>query len=221
MDGDDYTRSSEEHIHMRIFMRPAAAGILTLALFAACKRDRDQSAAGSLDNARASLPPVDTFTAAAPAVTTVKWSSPNAIGFAIVANSGEVALGRLAQRKARSREVRAFATTMIADHSAMLTATKKLGSKLNVTADTTAGDARDFMSHDRDALQELTDAPAGADWDKKYMDTMIDGHNIVLANLQDAAKTTPDPQVRVAFDAAAGKVQRHLARAQDIRVRMK
>src|SRR5689334_2823955 len=65
MDGDDYTRSSEELIHMRIFMRPAAAGILTLALFAACKRDRDQSAAGSLDNARASLPPVDTFTAAA------------------------------------------------------------------------------------------------------------------------------------------------------------
>jgi putative membrane protein len=205
---------------MRTFIRPAAAGLLTLALLAACKRSQDQSAAGSIDTLTAA-PITDTATPTPAVVTTEKWSSPNVLGFAIVANSGEVELGRLAQRKATAREVKAFAKTMIADHSAMLTETKKLGAKLHVMGDTAAEDARDFMNHDREAMKELTDAPAGADWDKNYMDKMIDGHKAVLATLQDAVKNTPDPQVRTALDAATGKVQRHLTRAQDIRARMK
>ena len=211
---------------MRIFMRPAAAGILTLALFAACKKDQDRYASGSLDTLKASpkadtVRPADTVTTTTPAPTNDKWSSPNVLGFAIVANTGEVELGKLAQKKATHADVKAFAKMMVTDHSAMLADTKKLGSKLSVTADTAADDARDLMNHGRDAMKELTEKAAGADWDKNYMDKMVDGHKDVLSKLQDAAKNTPDAQLKTALESAVGKVQTHLTKAEDIRAKLK
>ena len=211
---------------MRIFMRPAAAGILTLALFAACKKDQDRYASGSLDTLKASpkadtVRPADTVTTTTPAPTNDKWSSPNVLGFAIVANTGEVELGKLAQKKATHADVKTFAKMMVADHSAMLADTKKLGSKLSVTADTAADDARDLMNHGRDAMKELTEKAAGADWDKNYMDKMVDGHKDVLSKLQDAAKNTPDAQLKTALESAVGKVQTHLTKAEDIRAKLK
>jgi len=211
---------------MRIFMRPAAAGILTLALFAACKKDQDRYASGSLDTLKASpkadtVRPADTVTTTTPAPTNDKWSSPNVLGFAIVANTGEVELGKLAQKKATHADVKTFAKMMVTDHSAMLADTKKLGSKLSVTADTAADDARDLMNHGRDAMKELTEKAAGADWDKNYMDKMVDGHKDVLSKLQDAAKNTPDAQLKTALESAVGKVQTHLTKAEDIRAKLK
>ena len=211
---------------MRIFMRPAAAGILTLALFAACKKDQDRYASGSLDTLKASpkadtVRPADTVTTTTPAPTNDKWSSPNVLGFAIVANTGEVELGKLAQKKATHADVKTFAKMMVTDHSAMLADTKKLGAKLSVTADTAADDARDLMNHGRDAMKELTEKAAGADWDKNYMDKMVDGHKDVLSKLQDAAKNTPDAQLKTALESAVGKVQTHLTKAEDIRAKLK
>ena len=211
---------------MRIFMRPAAAGILTLAVFAACKKDQDRYASGSLDTLKAAptadtVRPADTVRATTPAPTNDKWSSPNVLGFAIVANAGEVELGKLAQKKATHADVKAFAKMMVTDHSAMLADTKKLGSKLSVTADTAADDARDLMNHGRDAMKELTEKAAGTDWDKNYMDKMVDGHKDVLSKLQDAAKNTPDAQLKSALETAVGKVQTHLTKAEDIRAKLK
>lgn len=205
---------------MRIFMRPAVAGILTLALLAACKRDQDQYAAGSLDTLKAA-PTTDTVTATAPVPTTDKWSSPSVLGFATVANAGEVELGKLAQKKATHADVKAFAKMMVTDHSAMLADTKKLGTKLSVMADTAADDARDLMNQGRDALKELTEKAAGADWDKNYMDKMVDGHKDVLGTLQEAAKNTPDAQLKTALERVVGKVQTHLTKAEDIRAKLK
>jgi len=207
---------------MRIHMRPAAAGILTLALLAACKKDQDQRAAGSVDTTSA-VSSRDTVTpaAAAPTTTTDKWSSPSVLGFATAASAGEVELGKLAQKKATHADVKAFAKTMVTDHSAMLAETKKLANKLHVTADTVADDARDLMNHGRDAVKELTEKDAGADWDKNYMDKMVDGHKDVLSKLQDAAKNTPDAQLKTALEEAVGKVQTHLTKAENIRAKLK
>src|SRR3954467_9834793 len=181
------------HIHMKTIMRSAVAGIATLALLTACKAKDENAAAGSLDTSK----PVSAFDstavpaavpatpASASATTDDKWASPSVLGFATAANQGEVELGKLAQKKATSPDVKAFAKMMVTDHSAMLAGTKKLATKLSVTTDTVADDARDLMNHGRDAVKELTDKAAGADWDKNYMDKMVDGHKDVLSKLQD------------------------------------
>ena len=204
---------------MRIFIRSVAAGVVTLSLLAACNRNQDQYAAGSLDTLKAT-PTADTVTTTAPAPTD-KWSSPSVLGFATAANAGEVELGKLAQTKATHADVKAFGKLMVTDHTDMLADTKKLATKLSVMADTAAADARDVMNHGRDAMKELTEKAAGADWDKSYMDKMVDGHKDVLAKLQDAAKNTPDAELKTALEGAVGKVQTHLTKAEDIRAKLK
>jgi putative membrane protein len=205
---------------MKTFIRPAAVGMLALALVAACK-SKDEYAAGSLDTIQAA-PATDTVTTATtPAPASDKWSTPSVLGFATAANSGEVALGKLAQKKATSADVKAFAKMMVTDHSAMLAETNKLAKKLSVMSDTAADDARDQLNHGHDALNELTEKAAGADWDKNFMDKMVDGHKAVLEKLQDAAKNTPDAELKTALEGAVGKVQTHLTKAENVRAKLK
>ncbi len=204
---------------MRAFMRPAAAGILTLALFAACKRDRDQYASGSIDTLRPARI-TDSATAMAPAVMADRWASPNVLGFVVVANRGEVALGKLAQRKATHADVKAFANLMVTDHSAMLRQIEKIGSAMSVVADTTTDAARDQSSDDHDEMIDMTEEPAGTAWDREYMDEMIESHKETLEKLRNAAKYTPDAQLKTALDDAIGKIQSHLTTAETIRAKL-
>jgi putative membrane protein len=193
------------------------AGLCLVAAVAACK-SKDEYA--SVDTAKAMTDTTTPAAVPAPAPMTDKWSSPSVIGFATAANSGEVELGKLAQKKATNADVKAFAKMMVTDHSAMLADTKKLATKLNIMADSAADDARDLANHAREELNELTEKAAGADWDKNYMDKMVDGHQKVLDKLQDAAKSTTDAEVRTALEGAVGKVQTHLTKAQDIRAKL-
>src|ERR1041384_1472284 len=201
---------STEDVSMIRLTRPVVAGLLFAAALGACKKSSDQYANGSVDSAKAA----DTTAAAAATPATPapndstknangsKWTNPTVIGFATAANDGEVQLGKLGEKKATSAAVKAFARQMVTDHSAMLADTKKLGTKLKVTADTAADDVRDLSNHARDEIKDLTDKAAGADWDKNYMDKMVDDHQKVLDKLQDASKNTTDPDVTKALEAA-------------------
>jgi putative membrane protein len=145
------------------------------------------------------------------------WTSASTLGFVGAANDGEIREGELAVRKATNRAVKAFARQLVADHRAMMSDAKALGSKLNVTPDTTSDDVRDLVKHAADDIKDLTDKPAGLDWDKEYIDKQINGHKDVLDKLQDSAKNTTDPELRAALEKATGKVQEHLTKAQDIK----
>jgi putative membrane protein len=205
---------------MTKWTRPAIAGmLLTAAAVGACKKDTDSN--GAVDSTKTAMAP-DTAKPAAATTTPApsKWTSPSVIGYAWAANTGEVELGKLGQKKATNAQVKAFAKQMVTDHSAMLADGKALAAKLNAMPDTTADDARDLMGHGRDEIKDLTDKAAGADWDKNYMDKMVDDHQKVLDKLQDAAKNTTDPELTKALEAAVGKVQTHLTKAQDIRAKL-
>ena len=152
-------------------------------------------------------------------VTRSGWNPSSIVGYAVAADTGEIALGRLAEKKATNPAVKAFAREMVTDHTAMLKADHALHGKLKVKLDSTAigDDARDMNNHARDAFKDLTDKKAGADWDKDYIDKMIDDHQKVLDKLQDAAKNNPNADVSAALTKATGQVQEHLTKAQDIK----
>lgn len=203
--------------------KPAIAGLLCAVALGACKKSNDQYAGGNVDTTAAKAP--DTTAAAAATATNSptnpgKWTTPTIVGFAVAANNGEIALGKLAETKGTNGEVKQFGKMMVTDHSAMLAATKKLGTKLNATADTTAGDVTDLMNHGRDEMKDLTEKPKGADWDKNFIDKMVDDHQAVLGKLQDAAKNNTDPDVSKALTDATAKVQAHLTKAQAIQAKL-
>src|SRR3954470_11096600 len=181
-------------------MRPAIAGLMLAAAVSACaKKDTDSN---GVDTTAATRPADTTAAAAAtttPATTTSKWTSPNTLGFAWAANTGEIELGKLGQTKATNAEVKAFAKEMVTDHTKMLAEGKALGTKLNATPDTTSDDVHDLMGHAKDETKDLTDKAKGADWDKNYMDKMVDDHQKVLEKLQDAAKSNTDSTVTKAL----------------------
>lgn len=200
--------------------RPAIAGVLLLAALAACKRDKQGYAGGMLDTARPAMP-MDTGMPMMPSTSSaVKWSSPAIIGFAATADNGEIQLGTLAAKKGTRADVKAFGQQMVKDHNAMLADVKKLASKLGVAVDTTAEDARELADDVRDELKELNEKAAGLDWDEEYMKSMVEGHEKVLKQLQEALQRTNDAEVKQALQSAITKVQAHLTTARDVRSKL-
>ena len=145
------------------------------------------------------------------------WTPGSIVGYAATADTGEIILGRLAEKKATNPAVKAFGREMVTDHSAMLKGDRELGKKLNATWDSTTNNVGDMLNHTRDEVKDLTDKAKGADWDGDYMDKMIDDHQSVLGKLQDAAKNTTDTNVQTALAKATAKVQEHLTKAQAIK----
>ena len=202
------------------------AGALAAAALGACKKSseyatndttsmRVDSAAGRTDTMAATSVPIDSGT------TSGKWADANVLGYLTVANNGEIALGRLGERMATNPAVTSFARGMVTEHQRMLMDTRLLASKAAATADTTAGDARDLMSHDADEIKDLTGKARGADWDKAFIDEVIEGHQKILDELQDGAKNSANATMRSALEKASGQVQQHLTRAQHIKANLK
>jgi len=177
----------------------------------------NDSAAGKIDTTHR----VDSVAAANTPANNAGWTPVAILSYVIAADNGEIREATLVEKKATNPEVKAFGRLLVSDHRASLSEAKGLASKMNVTVDTTNDNAKDVMNHDRDELKDLTDAKAGADWDKNFLDKAIDDHQHVLDKLQDAAKNTTDPQLSAALTKASGKVQEHLTKAQNLKEKMK
>jgi putative membrane protein len=204
-------------------MKHSTSALIAVAMVAAsslvaCKpKDTaaTDSAAGRVDSAAA----VDSARRADSLKTTARsgWTEPSILGYTGAANNGEIELGQLGAKKATNAKVKAYARELVAEHRTMLAEGKSMATKLSATADTAADDVRDLMNHARDEVKDLTDKAAGADWDKDFINKMIDDHQKVLDKLQDAAKNTTNADLRAALEKATGKVQQHLTKAQDIK----
>lgn len=169
------------------------------------------SAAGHIDTSASAVTSPDSGTPAG------RWADASVMGFATVANRGEIALGKLGEQMATDPAVRSFAHMLVTDHQKLLASTKQMTSKLATTADTAAGDARDLMNHDADEIRTLTGQPKGIDWDRAFIGEAIEGHEKVLSGFQDAAKNSPSASIRSSLEQASGVVQEHLTKAQDIK----
>ena len=145
------------------------------------------------------------------------WNDAQIMGFATVANTGEIQENTIAQKKATNAAVKAFARQMVTDHKAMLAEGKALASKANITPDTTKNDTRDLAKDSQDAVKELGEKSAGKDWDEDYIEHEIDGHKKVLDTLKDAQNSATNADLKAMLTKAITKVQGHLDKAQNIK----
>jgi putative membrane protein len=110
--------------------------------------------------------------------------------FAVKAANGgmlEVELGRLAQEKAQSKDVKEFGAMMVKDHSKANEELKTIAATQNITLPTTLGE--DEQKHVND-MAKLS----GAEFDKKYVSMMVDDHKEDIDLFKKAAeddKTNP------------------------------
>jgi len=126
----------------------------------------------------------------------------------------EVALGKLAQQKAANAQVKSFADMMVKDHTAANEELMALAKTKNITLPA-APDAEHQKK--MDDLSKLS----GKDFDKAYVDAMVDGHKKTLDLMKMGAKDCKDTQLQAFANKTAPVVQMHLDAINKIKASMK
>lgn len=146
--------------------------------------------------------------------------------FAIQASkhgAAEVELGKLASERAQNAAVKQFAQMMVQDHT-------KAGEELKQTVMSHGGTVNTELPDPSEEVLEKLRNLRGAEFDREYMDAMVDGHQemkgMVSGRINDAKRMTTSPSgLEAAVDQWAHKalptVEQHLAKAEEIRNSLK
>jgi len=94
-----------------------------------------------------------------------------------IANMAEVELGKMATERATNADVKKFGRMMVEDHTAAGDKLKAVASQHHISVPAALDDKH------RD-LQEKLAKLQGADFDREYMDAMVDGHEAVVDKLE-------------------------------------
>ena len=137
--------------------------------------------------------------------------------FAVDAANGgmaEVALGKLAQQQATSAAVKDFANMMVTDHSKANDELMALAKSKNITLP-------DSVSNDKkQAMMDLS-KKTGADFDKAYVDMMVDDHKSTISLFEDESKNGKDADIKAFADKTLPTLRTHLTHIQSIHDGMK
>jgi putative membrane protein len=114
----------------------------------------------------------------------------------------EVTMGKMAEEKAQSDDVKSFGKRMVTDHSKANDELKSIASKKGV---------------------ELPSKERSGKWtsDKAYMDMMVKDHEKDLAEFKEEASSGSDPDVKKFADDTAKIVQEHLDLAKETQGKLK
>ena len=125
----------------------------------------------------------------------------------------EVELGRLAAQKAKDPEVKKFGQMMVDDHSKA----NKEGEELAKTKNFTL--PKDLGSH-QSTLDKLK-GMSGADFDKYYVDEMVDDHETDVNAFEEQAAKGSDPEVKAWAAKTLPTLRKHLDAIKAIQAKMK
>jgi putative membrane protein len=96
---------------------------------------------------------------------------------AAVAGMAEVELGKLARERATDAKVKEFAGMMVRDHTAA-------GNKLDTIARQHSIPLPDQMDEKHRELRDRLSKLSGAEFDREYMQAMVDGHEDLVGHLE-------------------------------------
>ena len=121
----------------------------------------------------------------------------------------EARLGQTAERKAVNPSVRQFAQRMISDHSRLQNEWSFMASNNGVSV------SPQLSSADQAKVDQL-DRMSGSDFDRAYMNLMIQSHQDAVNRLQSEAQSAQSAQVRSRIANDLPTFQQHLTMAQQV-----
>jgi putative membrane protein len=101
----------------------------------------------------------------------------------------ETELGRLAQKRGSSPEVKQFGAMMVKDHTAANKELKKIAAKKKFPLPTA------LSTEDKEHYEELAKLK-GKDFDEKFMETMVKGHDKAIASFENVVEKGQDPDIK-------------------------
>ncbi|WP_406827037.1 DUF4142 domain-containing protein [Pedobacter sp. KACC 23697] len=133
---------------------------------------------------------------------------------AAVGGMAEVELGKMALDKSSNAQVKEFATMMVKDHGMANAELMSIAKQKNITLPSTVDDEHKKKMED---LSKKT----GADFDKAYVNAMVDGHKSTLKLMEDESKDGKDADLKAFATKTAPIVQSHLEMINKIKDSMK
>jgi putative membrane protein len=133
---------------------------------------------------------------------------------AAIGGMAEVELGKLAAQKAKNADVKKFAQMMVTDHSKANDELKSLAQKKNITLPTALDSAH------RADVDELK-SESQEDFDKEYVEMMVDDHEKDVAFFQRQADTGTDPDAKAFAAKTLPVLKKHLDAIKAIQAKMK
>ena len=126
----------------------------------------------------------------------------------------EVEMGKLAAQKAQNPEVKKFAQMMITDHSKANNELKVAAGKKKVKLPETYGPNQKSTV---DELHRLT----GADFDREFVQAMVDDHTADVALYEDQSQDDSDPEAKAFAAKTLPVLKKHLDTIKAIQAKMK
>ncbi len=139
-------------------------------------------------------------------------STPDFVTAAASTDMFEIQAAKLAGKRSKNADVKAFAAMMIHDHT-QTTAALKAAIKASGAAVTPPSALPADLKSKLDALTSASPA----DFDKAYMDSQVMAHQNALTVMQAYAANGDTPQIKDFATKTATVVQAHLDRASSIR----
>jgi putative membrane protein len=128
--------------------------------------------------------------------------------------NAEVELGRIAQERATHPDVKAFAQELVRDHQAAGEELRRIATTANPNFPAMIDDeAREELTELREEMAKLT----GRDFDRRYIDEMIDDHQDAVDDLEDKAENASHSEVRAWAAKTLPTVRQHLERARALK----
>ena len=125
------------------------------------------------------------------------------------ANMAEVELGKVATEKAMRDEVKKFGQMMVDDHTKAGDELKMIATQKNITWPTET-------DREHKALGSKLSGLSGAEFDRAYIQAMVDGHKKVAADVRKESTSGKDPEVKAWAAKALPTIEMHLKQAESI-----
>ena len=132
---------------------------------------------------------------------------------AAMSSMAEVAHGKQAQANGSHAEVTKYAQRMIADHTKANEELKGLASKKGVTLPAE-------LDQKHQAMQQKLEKMKGADFDRAYMQHMVQAHKEAVTLFQNEAKNGKDADARAWAEKTLPILQEHLKMATEINAKV-
>lgn len=142
------------------------------------------------------------------------WSEERVNEYVKTAASGsmmEVQLGKLAQQKASSQQVKDFGQLMVKNHT-------EAGTKLKSAVKTSI--PATLEEKHKNKVDKLSDK-TGKEFDKEYMDMMVKDHEDDIKEFEQAQANVTDPALKSWISSTLPVLKQHLQKAKSIQEQLK
>lgn len=134
---------------------------------------------------------------------------------AVTANAIDVDLAKLALERGRSEQVKAFARTMVEDHTGVNEQAAALAKKLGVTP--ASNDVSASLQQGADAAREKLSGLSGKAFDRAYIAREVEYHQAVLDAIDNLLiPTTENAELKALLRTVRPAIAAHLDRARGI-----